>query len=114
MLKTNPLKIGKLLCINGAGIQYRWLLNNLDVSSYQEMNALASKVPIGSDGVCLIPFGNGTERVLDNKDLGTRIVNLNLNNHNKSTFMQSSFRRYCFFFCLWYGYFKNQTVLSQQ
>ena len=60
--------IGKLLNINGAGIQYRWLLNNLAVSSYEEMNNLASEIPIGADGVCLIPFGNGAERMLNNKE----------------------------------------------
>ena len=78
--KGAEAKIGKLLCINGAGIQYRWLLNNLAVSSYEEMNTLASSIPVGSDGVCLIPFGNGAERMLNNKEIGTRIVNLNLNN----------------------------------
>ena len=76
-------RIGKLLCINGAGIQYRWLLNNLSVDSYEEMNNLASEIPIGSDGVCVIPFGNGAERMFNNKEIGTRIVNLNLNNHHK-------------------------------
>ena len=77
-------RIGKLLNINGAGIQYRWLLNNLDVNSYEEMNILASEVPVGSDGVCLLPFGNGAERMFNNQDIGTRLVNLNLNNHNKA------------------------------
>ncbi|MFV9550213.1 xylulokinase [Algibacter sp. PT7-4] len=81
--KSNP-KIGKLLNINGAGIQYRWLLNNLNVSSYEDMNTLASQIPIGSDGVCMLPFGNGAERMLNNKEIGTRLVNLNLNNHNKA------------------------------
>ena len=81
--KNNP-RIGKLLNINGAGIQYRWLLNNLAVSSYEEMNTLASEVAVGSDGVCMLPFGNGAERMLNNKDIGTRLVNINLNNHNKA------------------------------
>jgi xylulokinase len=76
-------RIGKLLNINGAGIQYRWLLNNLAVSSYEEMNNLASEIPIGSDGVCMLPFGNGAERMLNNKEIGTRLVNINLNNHQK-------------------------------
>lgn len=82
-IKGSDPRIGKLLCINGAGIQYRWLLNNLAVSSYEKMNTLASEIPVGSDGVCLIPFGNGAERMLNNKEIGTRIVNLNLNNHHK-------------------------------
>jgi len=58
-------------------------LNNLAVDSYEEMNNLAMNVSVGSDGVCLIPFGNGAERMLKNKEIGTRIVNLNLNMHHK-------------------------------
>ena len=80
-VKGEAPRIGKLLCINGAGIQYRWLLNNLAVGSYAEMNDLASEIPVGSDGVCLIPFGNGAERMLNNKEVGSRILNINLNNH---------------------------------
>ncbi|MEJ2162400.1 MAG: FGGY-family carbohydrate kinase, partial [Robiginitalea sp.] len=74
--------IGTLLCINGAGIQYRWLLNNLAVGSYREMNQLASQVAVGSDGVRLLPFGNGAERMLDNRNLGAHILHLDLNRHS--------------------------------
>ena len=82
--KPDRPRIGKLLCINGAGIQYRWLLNNLEVSSYAEMNELANSVPIGSDGVTIHPFGNGAERMLNNRTLGTQLSNVNLNNHTKA------------------------------
>ena len=91
-------RIGKLLCINGAGIQYRWLLNNLAVSSYEEMNNLASEIPVGSDGVCLIPFGNGAERMLNNKEIGTRIVNMNLNNHHKGHMCRAALEGIAFSF----------------
>jgi len=91
-------RIGKLLNINGAGIQYRWLLNNLDVSSYEEMNQLASKISIGSDGVCLIPFGNGAERMLNNREIGTRIVNMNLNNHHKGHICRAALEGIAFSF----------------
>ncbi|RNC88641.1 MAG: carbohydrate kinase [Allomuricauda sp.] len=94
--------IGKLLCINGAGIQYRWLMNNLAVSSYEEMNRLAAEVEIGSDGVCLIPFGNGAERILQNKDVGTRIVNLNLNRHHKGHLCRAALEGIAFSFV--YGF----------
>ena len=90
--------IGKLLCINGAGIQYRWLLNNLAVSSYDEMNNLASQVAIGSNGVCLIPFGNGAERMLNNQEIGTRILNLNLNNHHKGHLCRAALEGIAFSF----------------
>lgn len=94
---ANP-RIGKLLCINGAGIQYRWLLNNLSVNSYEEMNNLASEIPVGSDGVCVIPFGNGAERMLNNTEIGTRIVNLNLNNHHKGHICRAALEGIAFSF----------------
>lgn len=93
-----PARIGKLLCINGAGIQYRWLLNNLDVASYDEMNTLANEVPVGSDGVAIIPFGNGAERMLKSKEVGTRIVNLNLNNHGKGHLCRAALEGIAFSF----------------
>ena len=96
--KGTAARIGKLLCINGAGIQYRWLLNNLAVSSYEEMNNLASEIPVGSDGVCLIPFGNGAERMLNNTEIGTRIVNMNLNNHHKGHMCRAALEGIAFSF----------------
>jgi len=96
--KNIAKNIGKLLCINGAGIQYRWLLNNLAVTSYEEMNTLASEIEIGSDGVCLIPFGNGAERMLLNQDIGTRIVNLTLNRHSKAHICRAALEGIAFSF----------------
>lgn len=90
--------IGKLLCINGAGIQYRWLLNNLNVNSYEEMNTLAASVPVGADGVVILPFGNGAERMLNNLQLGTRMVNINLNNHNKAHLCRAALEGIAFSF----------------
>ncbi len=74
--------LGKLLCINGAGIQYRWLRNHSVENSYENMNRKASKIPVGSDGVQVIPFGNGAERMFNNKNIGTQICNINLNTHS--------------------------------
>ena len=91
-------RIGKLLNINGAGIQYRWLLNNLDVRSYEEMNKLASEIEIGSDSLCFIPFGNGSERMLDNKMIGTRILNIDLNRHHKGHLCRAALEGIAFSF----------------
>ena len=96
--KKSVPRIGKLLNINGAGIQYRWLLNNLSVVSYDEMNQLASKVPVGSDGVCMLPFGNGAERMLNNMEIGTRLVNINLNNHQKGHLCRAALEGIAFSF----------------
>ena len=79
----NQTSIGKLLCVNGSGIMYRWLLNNLQVNSYEEMNDLAESIPIGSAGVTILPFGNGPERMLENKNIGAVMGNINLNKHSK-------------------------------
>lgn len=95
---TSHTRIGKLLCINGAGIQYRWLMNNLDVVDYEEMNTLAASVPIGSDGVTIHPFGNGAERMLNNKTLGTQMSNINLNNHTKAHLCRAALEGIAFSF----------------
>ena len=62
----NNKSIGKLLCINGAGIQYRWLRNHSVGKSYEKMNEAASSIPVGSEGISVIPFGNVAERMLNN------------------------------------------------
>ncbi len=110
--KGATAKIGKLLCINGAGIQYRWLLNNLSVSSYEEMNNLASEIAIGSDGVCIISFGNGAERMLYNKEIGTRIVNMNLNNHHKGHLCRAALEGIAFSFVYGMEILKSDGIQS--
>ena len=104
--KTRP-RIGKLLNINGAGIQYRWLLNNLDVASYEEMNKLASEVAVGSDGVCMIPFGNGAERMLNNRDIGSRLLNIHFNVHNKAHICRAALEGIAFSFVYGIEILKN-------
>lgn len=73
--------IGVLLCINGAGISNSWIKNKMGASSYQAMNALAASVNPGSDGVSVLPFGNGSERMLLNKNIGAHISGLDFNRH---------------------------------
>ena len=76
-------RIGKLLNINGAGILYSWMKQNLGATdlSYMDMNQLASAVPVGSEGLRILPFGNGAERMLKNQNKGARFSNLNFNVH---------------------------------
>ena len=79
----NP-RYGILLCINGTGILNSWMRKNFFGSaSYDEMNAEASKIEIGSDGLLCYPFGNGAERVLANKDPGASVVNMQFNRHHR-------------------------------
>lgn len=78
-------RLGVLLCVNGCGIQNSWLKNNVanDNISYPDMNIMASSVPVGSNGLMVFPFGNGAERMLNNKDIGAQIHNLNFNIHKQ-------------------------------
>jgi xylulokinase len=78
-------RYGVLLCINGTGILNSWLQKNaFNGLSYPEINKIASTAPIGSDGLQCYPFGNGAERVLENKDPGAMVKNLHFNRHDKA------------------------------
>jgi xylulokinase len=74
---------GVLLCINGTGIQYSWMRENLlqDKYSYEEMNTLAEGVEIGSEGLMCYPFGNGAERVLKNQKVDCHFSGIDFNRH---------------------------------
>ena len=76
--------LGVLLCINGTGILNSWLRRNTGSLSYDEMNNMAEKVAPGSEGLRILPFGNGAERMLGNKEIGARIEGLNFNTHSKA------------------------------
>ncbi len=83
-------KLGVLLCINGTGILNSWLRKNVTKEmDYPLINDLASKAPIGSDGLVFMPFGNGAERVLCNKDVGAQLHNLQLNRHDQSHLLRA-------------------------
>ena len=86
--KKKP-RYGTLLCLNGAGIMNSWLKNNLftinkEILRYDEIDRLASQAPIGSQGLCVLPYGNGAERTLENKNISASIRGLNLTIHNKT------------------------------
>ncbi|MFN2439276.1 MAG: xylulokinase [Chitinophagaceae bacterium] len=76
------VRIGILLCINGAGIFNRWIKNIAGANiSYQALNDAAAKIDIGSNGLMTFPFGNGAERMLENKIVGGYFHNLDFNIH---------------------------------
>ena len=79
----NP-RTGVLLCINGTGILNSWTKRNFMANgiSYTQMNDLAAQSPIGSCGISILPFGNGAERVLENRETGCSIHGINFNNHS--------------------------------
>ena len=78
-------RLGVLLCINGTGILNSWLKRNSGNNlSYNEMNDMAGKAAPGSDGLTVLPFGNGAERMLLNKDIGCHVIGLNFNRHSNA------------------------------
>ncbi len=97
--QENPMT-GALLCINAAGILYRWvrLLIGGENLSYSAMEEMASSSEIGSDGVVVLPFGNGAERMLGNRDIGAGIEGLQLNRHSKSHLIRASLEGIAFSF----------------
>lgn len=77
-------RIGVLLCINGTGILNSWVRRNIVPQglSYDDLNAIAASVPLGSGGVSVLPFGNGAERMLGNREAGCTVAGLDFNHHN--------------------------------
>ena len=97
---ADQTRLGVLLCINGTGILNAWTHRNITPEiGYAEMNDLAASVPIGSEGVTVIPFGNGAERVLENKEIGCSINGLNFNKHNKAHLVRAAQEGIVFSFC---------------
>lgn len=93
-------RLGVLLCINGTGILNAWVHRNITPEvGYAEMNDLAATVPIGSEGVTVIPFGNGAERVLENKEIGCSFNGVNFNKHNRAHLLRAAQEGIVFSFC---------------
>jgi xylulokinase len=93
-------RLGVLLCINGTGILNSWLHNTIGLGnlSYDDMNELSQKAPIGSGGMCVLPFGNGAERVLKDKNIGAHVIYLSLTTHNSSHIIRAAHEGIAFSF----------------
>lgn len=97
---ADQTRLGVLLCINGTGILNAWMHRNVTFDmGYAEMNDLAAQAPIGSEGVCIMPFGNGAERVLQNKELGCSIHGVNFNKHSRAHLVRAAQEGIVFSFC---------------
>lgn len=88
------------MCINGAGITYSWLRQNMGAAgvSYPELEERAAQVPIGADGLSILPFGNSAERILNNVDLGAQIQGLNFNRHGQAHLIRAGLEGIAFAF----------------
>ncbi|UXX79835.1 FGGY family carbohydrate kinase [Reichenbachiella carrageenanivorans] len=98
--ENNYDRIGVLLCLNGAGIQYGWMKNQIALGGrqYEDMERMAGTVPVGSDGLCILPFGNGAERVLMDKNVNAHILNLEFNRHTRAHLYRSALEGVAFSF----------------
>lgn len=95
----NPLT-GVLLCINGSGIQYKWARTYIGGNeiSYYDMEKMAAQVPIGAEGLTILPFGNGAERMLGNQNPGALISGLQFNRHEAGHFYRAALEGIAFSF----------------
>jgi len=87
----DKIRTGVLLCINGTGILNRWVKNAfLTEATYSSMNAEAATVATGADGLKILPFGNGAERMLNNKIIGAQFHGLDLNAHTRAHIIRAA------------------------
>jgi xylulokinase len=96
-------RLGALLCINGAGSSNRWLRSLVRRDGYRELDEMAASVEIGSAGLLFYPFGNGAERMLDNRDAGASLSGLGFNSHGESHLARAVQEGVAFAFCYGIG-----------
>ncbi len=91
-IQDSNTRLGVLLCINGTGILNSWMRKNAAPMGigYAEMNDLAAQAPIGADGLSILPFGNGAERVLCDKEVGASIHGINFNTHTQAHLLRAA------------------------
>ena len=96
------IRLGVLGICNGTGILNAWMHRNVTFDmDYAQMNDLAAQAPIGSDGVVILPFGNGAERILENRELGCSVHGLNFNKHSRAHLVRAA--QEGIVFALYYG-----------
>lgn len=89
--RADAPRIGVMTCISGTGILNSWLRRNVGAGlSYNEMNERAATAPVGSAGVSILPFGNGAERILENRNPGCSIHGVNFNIHDRSHILRAA------------------------
>lgn len=85
---------GVLVCINGSGIYYQWLRKLIGAGGilpdYERLNQMAAEIDPGANGLLSYPFGNGAERILNNKELGASIQGMNYNIHSSGHIVRAA------------------------
>jgi xylulokinase len=97
--QTDRMRLGNLLCINGTGIMYKWVRNqHFPELTYSDMEAEAAACLPGSDGLLCLPFGNGAERLLANRNTGASFLGLDLNRHTRGHIARAALEGIAFAF----------------
>ena len=88
---SSAARLGVLLCINGTGILNSWIRHNMTPQlDYAAMNEVAAKAPAGCDGLLMLPFGNGAERVLESRTVGAQMSGIDLVRHDISHILRAA------------------------
>ncbi len=95
-------RLGVLLCINGTGILNNWTRNITGGHlTYRQMNEMAAEIEPGSAGLSVLPFGNGAERVLNNRTIQAHFHNIDLNKHSQAHLFRAVQEGIAFSFRVW-------------
>jgi xylulokinase len=82
---------GVLLCVNGTGILNRWLRTAIGGGlSYDQMNAEAAQAPAGCDGLSILPYGNGAERTLEDRNIHASIQGIDFTRHTRGHILRAA------------------------
>ena len=94
-------RLGLMHCVNGAGILNAWMRRTVapEGASYEDINRMIADIPVGADGVSVIPFGNGAERVLENRETGCSIHGIDFNRHSRAHLLRAAQEGIVFSFC---------------
>lgn len=111
---TEQKRNGVLICVNGTGILYSWLKRLFNAGSgavsYSDMNTLATDVALGSDGLLFYPFGNGSERILENRLVHANILHLDFNRHSPAHVVRAGMEGIVFALNLGFDILKSNNV----
>ena len=110
---TSDPRIGLLLCINGAGSQYAWIKRQLAATSYDSMEEQLQEIPVGAEGLRMLPFGNGAERMLGNANIGAQLLHLEFNRHSRAHLYRAGLEGIAFSFVYGFQLLKDLGLSTQ-
>lgn len=108
-------RTGVLLCINGTGSLYQWLRRNIaqNAMTYEQMEQQAQAAGPGADGLLMLPFGNGAERMLGNRDTGAQVHGLQFNRHTPGHLYRAALEGIAFAFAYGIGAMREMGIPVQ-